>query len=298
METRPVVTQEERDVALDLIQPHPRQPRLDFDRESIDRLAESLKDPDVGLLQRILVRPKGERFELLAGERRCRAARLASWTTIPAIVRLVDDKTALKILLVENLEREPLCPIEQAYVLSELRRPIGEGGVGMTTEQIGAEFHRSRKWVEGKLALLSLKEPWRSRLIAGDIDESKAELILHYNDQPAVQEAIREAIEGNPEAWRTRAQWRANVRSIEQRVNKTAAPKSSKAKPPGAVEPPSRRSKRTTKTTPPVLDRTLTDADVTELLRPFAYNRGDLRAIRDSAQRMLDRIADRQAQTS
>ena len=293
-----MVTQEERDIPLDLIQPHPRQPRLDFDPESIGRLAESLKDPDVGLLQRILVRPEGERFELLAGERRCRAARLASWTTIPAIVRLVDHKTALKILLVENLEREPLNPIEQSYVLSELRRPIGEGGVGMTTLQIAAEFHRSRKWVEGKLALLTLKEPWRSQFIAGEIDESKAELIQHYNDEPAVQEAIREAIEAKPAAWRTRAQWRANVRNIEHRVNKTAVPESSKPTEPGSVESSSRRSKRTTKTTPPVLDRTMTDADVTELLRPFANNRGDLRAIRDSAQRMLDRIADRQAEAS
>jgi len=291
-----MVKQEERDIPLQLLDPHPRQPRLDFDRAAITRLARSLKDADIGLLQSILVRPKGDRYELLAGHRRVRAATEAGWDTIPATVRFVDDQTALRILLLENLEREQLNPLERAFAISELRRPVEDGGAGMSVEAIAAAFSRCETWVKSTLRLLALKEPWRSRLICGEIDESKAELVLQHNDQPAVQRAIDDAIQERPEAWRTRKQWRSNVREIENTVDDTAIAETSKRKKGRVVKPPSRPSRRKTSTPKPVvLDRTLTDRDVGDLLRPFTHNRGDLVAIRQRSQSMIDKLDERKA---
>lgn len=290
------MTGKEREIRIELIDPHPRQPRLAFDPESIAQLAESLKAPGIGLLHRIIVRPKDKRFELLAGERRVRAAKQAGWETIPATIRTVDDKTALKILLLENVERLALNPLEQAFVLSELQRPIDEGGAGMTLDEIADDFKRSRTWVEQKLNLLTLKEPWRSRLISGEMDESKAEIVCRYNNEPAVQAAIDGAIQEHPQAWTTRQQWRCNAAAIAREVNRPASQTSKPSKPSKGKRKNGKPASKPNPSPPPVLDRTMTDRAVSDLLKPYSNNRGDLRAIRDTAQRFLDRIADRQAQ--
>ena len=124
----------EVDVEVEAIDIHPRQPRKYFDKQEIAQLAESLKD--VGLIHRIVVRPKlganGEsRFELLAGERRLRAAKKAGWPTVPSVVRDVDDQTALKILLRENFDRKDLNPIERAEALKSFCDPVEKGGGGL-----------------------------------------------------------------------------------------------------------------------------------------------------------------------
>ena len=299
----------ECDIKVDLINPHPRQPRIDFEPEAITRLAASLKDPEIGLLQRILVRRKEDgRYELLAGERRLRAAKQAGWETIPAVVRVVTDRAALKILLLENLERADLNALETAFVLSELNRSVEDGGAGLSPRQIAKEFNRTVSWVNHKLALLNLREPWRSRLITGEINESQAAAVSRA--EPDVQQAVEVARRENPEAFQTRDQWRSNVKTITQQMTGTAEPEE-RPKPNGPQKarsrptrqetipptPPSEPSKRTRKTPPPVLERTLSDRDIGRLLKPYNKRRGDLVALRNRAQTLIDKLDERQTQS-
>lgn len=283
---------DECDIRIDLIDPHPKQPRLDFDPDAIARLAASMEDESVGLLQPIIIRPtKDGRYELLGGERRLRAARALGWPTIRASVRITDDATALRVLLLENLEREALNPLEEAYSLAELQRPADEGGAGLTVKQIAAQFHRSETWCTRKLSLLRLKEPWRGRLLSGEINESEAELVARAN--PDVQQALDVARNKNPSAFRTREQWRTNIRAITQQMNGKPAESEASEQEAETSSRPS-EAKKQTRRTPPHLN-TLTDSDISRLLKPHKDNRRDLVSIRTKCQLLIDQLDERQA---
>lgn len=165
------------------IGPNPRQPRQVFDEESLAELVFSLSE--VGLLQPIVVRPIGDdRYELVAGERRWRAAQQAGFTTIPAIVRDTADDALLRDALLENLHRSQLNPLEEAAAYGQLLSDFG-----CTQEQLAARIGRSRPQVSNTLRLLRLPAGVQRRVAAGVISAGHARALLAL-DEPADQERL------------------------------------------------------------------------------------------------------------
>ncbi|MFW9617784.1 ParB/RepB/Spo0J family partition protein [Aquabacterium sp.] len=157
---------------LDLMQPGKYQPRTRMDEGSLYELAESIKAQ--GIMQPILVRPiGGGRYEIIAGERRSRAAKLAGLTDVPVLVKEVPDEAAAAMALIENIQREDLNPLEEAQGLQRLTSEFG-----LTHEQAAQAVGRSRSAASNLLRLLNLAEPVQSMLMAGDIDMGHARALL------------------------------------------------------------------------------------------------------------------------
>jgi ParB family chromosome partitioning protein len=192
-----------RQVPVDLISPNPRQPRREFDEAALVALAGSLGER--GLLQPVLVRPSvGGAYELIAGERRWRAARLAGLETIPALVRVHDDAESLELALIENMAREDLNPIEEARACALLVEELG-----LTREEIGRRVGRSRVAVSNLLRLLDLPDEALEMLARGDLTEGHGRAILMA---PGHDERRRLARAALAEGWnvrRTEAEARA-----------------------------------------------------------------------------------------
>ena len=168
-----------RQLPVELIAPNPRQPRQDFDEASLLELAGSLGER--GLLQPVLVRPAAAgTYELIAGERRWRAARLAGLDTIPALVRVEDDAQSLELALIENMAREDLNPIEEARACALLVEELG-----LTREAIGRRVGRSRVAVSNLLRLLDLPDEALELLARGELTEGhgRAILMAHGHDE-------------------------------------------------------------------------------------------------------------------
>ncbi|MBL8483020.1 MAG: ParB/RepB/Spo0J family partition protein, partial [Rhodocyclaceae bacterium] len=160
------------------MQPGRYQPRTRMDPGSLEELAESIKAQ--GIVQPILVRPLGaqgfagdERYEIIAGERRWRAAQLAGLDSVPVLVRDIPDEAALAMSLIENIQREDLNPLEEA---NGIQRLIDE--FGMTHEQAAQAIGRSRPAASNLLRLLQLARPVQEMLMAGDIDMGHARALL------------------------------------------------------------------------------------------------------------------------
>lgn len=134
-----------------LIEPCSAQPRMRFEEASLRELADSIKEN--GVVQPLLVRRKGDRFELIAGERRLRAAKIAGLETVPVIIREVPDEKLLEIALVENIQREDLNPIEEAHAYRGLIE-----GVGLTQESLASRIGRDRSYITNYLRLLRLPD--------------------------------------------------------------------------------------------------------------------------------------------
>src|SRR2546425_784653 len=147
-----------REIDIDLISSNPYQPRSDFDAEKLGELANSIKQN--GILQPIVLRPVGARFELIAGERRWRAAQQAGLLKIPAIVKDVDNEKTLEIALVENLQRADLNPIEEAEAYQQLWQQFG-----LSQDEIAQRVGKSRASVANSLRLLKLVDKVRNLLI-------------------------------------------------------------------------------------------------------------------------------------
>ena len=157
---------------LDRMQAGKYQPRTRMDEGSLYELAESIKAQ--GIMQPILVRPIGEgRYEIIAGERRSRAAKLAGLTEVPVLVKDVPDEAAAAMALIENIQREDLNPLEEAQGLQRLTAEFG-----LTHEQAAQAVGRSRSAASNLLRLLNLAEPVQSMLMAGDIDKGHARALL------------------------------------------------------------------------------------------------------------------------
>lgn len=154
------------------LQPGRYQPRTRMDETALQELAESIRQH--GLMQPIIVRPiAANRWEIIAGERRFRAARLAGLAEVPVIVREVGDEQALALALIENIQREDLNPLEEAQAI---RRLIAE--FGYTHEQAAESIGRSRSATSNLLRLLALSEPVQTMLLAGDIEMGHARALL------------------------------------------------------------------------------------------------------------------------
>jgi len=157
-------------VPLALIRPSPLQPRARFSEEGLKELADSIRQK--GLLQPLLIRPKGDGYELVAGERRFRAAQMAGLSEVPAVVREMDDRAALEVALVENLQREDLSPVEEARGYRRLVE------MGLSHQEIAERVGRSRSAVTNALRLLQLPDEVLAALDEGRISAGHARALL------------------------------------------------------------------------------------------------------------------------
>ena len=189
------------EIPLDAVQPNPRQPRQVFDEEAMAELVHSIRE--VGLLQPVVVRPLGEdRYELIMGERRLRAARDAGLAEVPAIVRSAGDDVMLRDALLENLHRAQLNPLEEAAAYDQLLQDFG-----CTHDELAGRIGRSRPQISNTLRLLRLPPPVQRRVAAGVLSAGHARALLGLDDGAAAERlAQRIVAEG------------LSVRSVEEIV--------------------------------------------------------------------------------
>lgn len=185
-------------VRLSEIEPNRDQPRKVFNEESITSLAESIKEH--GMLQPILVRPFGSGYQIIAGERRWRAARMLGLSEVPVQIREMNDQQAMQIALIENLQRENLNPVEEAEGYKDLCDRFN-----MSHEDIAKAVGRSRSSVSNAVRLLSLPDEILSMLSEGDISTGHAKALLSFEDEVKMIQAARKAAEG-----------KLNVRALEK----------------------------------------------------------------------------------
>lgn len=173
----------DRMVPIEHVSRNPKNPRRSFDENELQDLASSIRQH--GIVQPVVVRPRGERFEIIAGERRWRAAQLAGLVEIPVIVRDVDDRTALEIAIVENVQRADLNPLEEALGYDQL---IAEHGY--TQNDLGEIIGKSRSHVANSLRLLKLPDPVRDMLAAGSLSAGHARALVTTSDPTALARTI------------------------------------------------------------------------------------------------------------
>lgn len=190
-----------RRVPVDLIAPNPRQPRSTLADESLVALGDSIRAR--GVLQPVLVRPvAGGRYELIAGERRWRAAQLAELDAIPAVIRRHDDAASLELALIENMAREDLNPIDQARACAALVEELG-----LTREEVGLRVGRSRVAVSNLIRLLDLPDEALDMIERGDLTEGHGRALLLCEDHADRRLLARASVDG---------QW--SVRELEARA--------------------------------------------------------------------------------
>lgn len=213
------------------IRPNTYQPRSTFDDEGIESLAASIRE--LGVLQPILVRstPEGG-YELIAGERRWRAARRAGLTVIPAVVKSADDNAALEQALVENLHRADLNPLEEAAAFQQLIDDFG-----FTHEQVADRVGKSRAAVSNTLRLFQLSPSIQRLVLDGKLSAGHARSLLATTDR-AFQEALARRIVHEE------LSVRATEDAVRLRVNPSAAGRSSSAASPNSSNPPAQKMER------------------------------------------------------
>jgi ParB family chromosome partitioning protein len=188
------------EIPVDRIDKNPNQPRVHFDEESLADLAASVSE--IGVLQPILVRPVGDRYELVAGERRWRAATRAGLPVIPAIIRTTDELGSVERALVENLHRSDLTALEEASAYQQLIDDFS-----MTHEQVAARVGKSRSAVSNMLRLLTLPPAIQGYLADGRLSAGHARALLGTPDRAFQEQLARRAATGG---------W--SVRSVEEAV--------------------------------------------------------------------------------
>ena len=201
-----------KSIPISQISRNPYQPRQEFNTEELAELQESLKAS--GLLQPITVRrrPGKDGFELIAGERRLRAATKAGWKEIPAIIKEIDDKTILTLALVENLQRTDLNPIEEGEGYHQLSQDFG-----LTQQQIAETVGKDRTTIANMLRLLQLPEPVRKLLQEGQLTMGHAKVLLGLDDPAKIAALAREIVKDG-----------LTVREVEQRLREVAVTRSGK----------------------------------------------------------------------
>jgi ParB family chromosome partitioning protein len=179
-----------RELSVDLIRPKRDQPRRSFDEASLQALADSVKER--GVLQPVLVRPRaGGTFEIVAGERRWRAAKLAGLPQVPALVQDRDDATTLEVALVENMAREDLNPVEEARAVAALVEELG-----LTREAVGRKVGRSRVAISNLLRILDLPDEALALLEDATLTEGHGRALLLAEDQTDRKRLARAAADG------------------------------------------------------------------------------------------------------
>lgn len=175
-------------VPIRLLKPNPAQPRQDFAQEALEELADSIRTQ--GIIQPLLVRPlpEGDGYQIVAGERRWRAASLAGLAEVPVFVRAMDEQEALAAALIENLQREDLNPLEEAQALQGLRTTLG-----CTQEELASRLGKSRPAIANALRLLLLPQSAQEDVRAGRLSPGHARCLLSVTDSENA-EALRIAI--------------------------------------------------------------------------------------------------------
>lgn len=196
-----------RTVSLDAIAPNPKQPRTRFDEDRLQALASSIRER--GVLQPPVVRQAGESYELVAGERRCRAARLAGLTDIEVLVRDHDDASSLQDALMENVARDDLSPIEAARAYATIIEDLG-----ITREELGKRVGQSRVSISNHLRLLDLPEPALDLIDDGQLTFAHGRALLLCDEHATRLRLARRAV---AEQWSTR--------QLEQAAHDAGAPR-------------------------------------------------------------------------
>lgn len=195
---------EPTEVDVDAIIPGPMQPRTHFDEGALEGLADSIRSQ--GIIQPLLVRRVGDRYELIAGERRWRAAQLAGLSKVPVVVKDVPDKDLLEIALIENIQRENLNPIEEAQAYQRLIETVG-----LTQEALATRVGRDRSYITNYLRLLNLPEDVQKRVVEGQLSMGHARAILGLSGADSQRKLARQVIDGD-----------LSVRATEHLVRKAA----------------------------------------------------------------------------
>jgi ParB family transcriptional regulator, chromosome partitioning protein len=205
-----------REIEIARVRPNPNQPRQQFSEESLGELADSIAER--GVLQPILLRPEGDTYQIIAGERRWRAAQQARLHTIPAIVRDIDESTTAELALIENVQREDLNAIEEAEGYRQLIQRHGH-----SQEDIGRIVHKSRSHIANLLRLLDLPEFVKRSLLQGDISMGHARAVAAAPDP---EELTREIVAKG-----------LSVRQAEARAKRAKGPPELVLKPDRVVDP-------------------------------------------------------------
>lgn len=207
-----------REVPVRALRPNPNQPRQEFDEEALVALAASVRE--LGVLQPLLVRPSGEGYELIAGERRLRAAQRVGLATVPVIVREVDDASSLAQAVVENIHRRDLHPLEEAAAYRQLLEDFD-----LTHEQLARRVGRSRSSISNSLRLLQLPARVQRLVADGALSAGHARTLLGCPDRTYQDELAARAV---AEGWSVRALEDAvREHGPQDEVEAPARPKSS-----------------------------------------------------------------------
>lgn len=209
---------EPSEVELDSIVPGPMQPRTHFDEASLESLAESIRSH--GIVQPLLVRRRDDGYELIAGERRWRAAKLAGISRVPIVVKEVPDESLLEIALIENIQRENLNPIEEAQAYRKLIETVG-----LTQEALASRVGRDRSYITNYLRLLKLPDDVQQLVKEGRLSTGHARALLALSHPDLQRRIARQIIDGG-----------LSVRATEQLVQKATEEKPAR-KPPAPIDP-------------------------------------------------------------
>ena len=215
---------EPTEVELESIVPGSMQPRTHFDEASLESLAESIRAH--GIVQPLLVRRRGEGYELIAGERRWRAAKLAGLAKVPVVVREVPDDSLLEIALIENIQREDLNPIEEAQAYKKLIE-----AVGLTQEALASRVGRDRSYITNYLRLLRLPDDLQLLVIEGRLSTGHARTLLAIEHVDLQRRMARKIIDDG-----------LSVRATELLVHKGAEEKPAKKPAASQVDDPNVRA--------------------------------------------------------
>lgn len=193
-------------IKISKIEPNEGQPRKSFDEETLKELADSMKE--YGILQPLLVKRKGDNFQIIAGERRWRAAKMAGLKEVPVIVREYNKQQSVEIALIENVQRADLNPIEEALAYQQLMQEFG-----LKQEEIALRVSKNRATITNSIRLLKLAEPVQQLLISGEISSGHARALLGLEDKEQQIALASQIIEKG-----------LNVRQIEKLVKMMTKP--------------------------------------------------------------------------
>ena len=197
-------------INISLVEPNRNQPRKEFDKESLSELANSIKQ--YGILQHIIVQKNGDMYEIIAGERRWRAAKEAGLTEVPVIVRDYDKQKVMEISIIENIQREDLNPIEEAMAYQSLMEEYG-----LKHDELAEKVSKNRSTITNSMRLLKLSKNIQQMLIDGRISTGHAKVLLSIEDINEQEKIAQELIDKS-----------LSVRELEKLVKKYTKPRKKK----------------------------------------------------------------------
>ncbi len=207
------------DINLDEIRPNPYQPRKTFDEHALNELAKSIDQN--GVFQPIIVRESVNGFEIIAGERRFRASKIANKETIPAIIRPLSESGMMEIAVLENLQREDLTPLEEADAYQTLISKLN-----LTQEQVSQRLGKSRPYIANYLRLLNLPESTKQLVQSGTLSMGQARTLLSLKDPDQIEQLAQKAVDED-----------LTVRQLEQLATESKSDIRKKKKAPKAKSP-------------------------------------------------------------